>query len=170
MNRRKNNLITGDQSYKDTLLSPTHYSVDNDEQSKDTKSSLDDLAQQLTGYTATSFNPQIFLNASFRHKDQSALDSSGYVSQNDSSAINSTASPNPEQQLPSQYVNKTTSKCSGKMKVYTGATFWIRGEKKEAFKDLQAFTCPLHPCYVTTDELKNKTQAFTCLQCEMEGF
>ena len=168
MNRGKNNLITGDQSYKDTLLSPTHYSVDNDEQSKVTKSSLDDLAQQLTGYTAGSFDPQIFLND--RHIDQSALNSSGYVSHNDSSLNDSTTSANPEQQLPSQYVNKTTSKCSGKMKVYTGATFWIRGEKKEAFKDLQAFTCPLHPCYVTTDELKNKTQAFTCPQCKMEGF
>ena len=170
MKKKNSNLATGDQSHEDTPQSSTHCCIENDEQSKNLTSSLDDLAQQLTGYTASSFNPQIFLNGSFRHKDQSALDSSGYVSQNDSSAINSTASPNPEQQLPSQYVNKTTSKSSGKMKVYTGDTFWIRGEKKEAFKNLQAFTCPLHPCYVTTDELKNKTQAFICPQCEMEGF
>ena len=161
MNRRNLNSTIEDQSYKDTPLSPIHCYIKNDEQSAD----HDNPQQQLTD-----FNPQKPLNGSFRHRDRSEVHSSGYVSQNDSCAMISTASANPEQQSPSQYLNKTTSKREDEVYVYTGDSLWILKEKKEAFKDLQAYTCPLHPCYMATEEFENKTQAFTCPQCEKEGF
>merc|ERR1712183_53269 len=50
--------------------------------------------------------------------------------------------------------------------VHTGDSLWIRSDKKNLFDELQGYTCPIHPCYLTVDELMKKTHAFTCLQCK----
>ena len=39
--------------------------------------------------------------------------------------------------------------------------------KKGLFDELRGYTCPLHPTFVTMRQLKNKTHAFSCLQCEL---